>query len=115
MLVLASLGTGPVQAAGCHVPERAILGVRTAGERDGRTKAWEMADISKIAPPILTHLPCPGEDPHLPVVAELSVVAACLATAEIEPALNSESLPAFDDTKAIPPHPFRLDRPPRGE
>jgi hypothetical protein len=74
-----------------------------------------MVDLREVAPPILTQLPCPGEVPHLPILVDVSLVAACVAMAECSPPLLSEALPPGDDAEAIPPPPFHVDRPPKGE
>jgi hypothetical protein len=114
MLVSSPLGTRPAQAAGCHVPERPVLGMRYSSQEGARLQAWDLTEIRRF-PPSLTQLPCPGEIPHSPIVVNASVLAACLATADVEPPLDSELAPIGDDAEAIPPRPFRLDRPPRGE
>jgi hypothetical protein len=82
---------------------------------EARLQAWELAEVRQFPPPILTQLPCPGEFPHSPIVVDVSALAACMATPDFEPPLESEPTPIGDDAEPIPPHPFRLDRPPRGE
>ncbi len=115
LLASSPLGARPAQAAGCHVPERPVLGMRHSGHGEARLRAWELADLRRIAPPIVTHLPCPGDVPHSPIVVDVSVMAACTASSDLEPPLDSELTPLGDDAEVIPPAPLRLDRPPRGE
>jgi hypothetical protein len=113
MLVSSPLGARPAQAAGCHVPERPVLGMQHSSRGEARLQAWEMTDLRQVAPPILAQLPCPGQFPHSPIVVDVSVLAACMTTAGVKAHFDSELIPLGDDAEAIPHRPFRLDRPPR--
>src|SRR5262249_33860646 len=108
-----SIGATPAQAAGCHVPERAVLGSLHSWERHGRRAAWEWTDEVPMAPQVLKKGPCPGEVPHVPVMTIAPTGAALPATADLPPPLGVESLRATDDFATTEPHAFRYDRPPR--
>jgi hypothetical protein len=113
ILFSSPLGARPVQAAGCHVPERPVLKMGLSWSHESRLQAWEMAGIRPVAPPVLTHLPCPGEVPHSTIVVDVSVVAAWTPSPALEPGNPSEVTTAGDGAEARPPRPSRLDRPPR--
>ncbi len=111
VLVWSSLGARSARAAGCHVPERPVLGVRPAWDSQRHVEAWAITNAP--APPILERVPCSAEVLHPPVATPMSTGAADLGAAGFEPAIHSESLHAGDDAEILPPHRFRLDRPPR--
>ncbi len=88
VLVCSPLGTRSARAAGCHVPERPVLGTRPAWDSERHVEAWAIADAP--APPILKRVPCSAEVPHLPVATPVSTGAADLGAAEYGPAIHSE-------------------------
>ena len=71
------LGATSAKAAGCHVPERPVLGMNATGPADDH--AWTMADGVVVAPPVLTRVPCPGETPHGVSRTMAPVGIACLS------------------------------------
>ncbi len=109
LIALSPLGARPARAAGCHVPDRPVLG---AGFQS-RLSAWELADSVQVAPPIVKRLPCPGEVPHATVVVVLPIAADHAAMTEDEPSLPCRSIVNGDDAEMPPPRASRLDRPPR--
>src|SRR5437762_5697683 len=55
--------TRPARAAGCHVPDRPVLGTTLSWEQEGRVELC--FPRAALAPPVLSHPPCPGEVPHV--------------------------------------------------
>jgi hypothetical protein len=111
VLVFAQLGASPARAAGCHAPERPILGTRRAWGSDRHVEAWAVADA--LPPPILKRVPCSGELPQVPSAPHETMDGARLLPVEIEAVTRTESLDHGDDLAVRTPHPLRLDRPPR--
>ena len=108
-----SLGARPVQAAGCHVPDRPVLGVNSTGQDDPHIAAWVWQAGGAVAPPALRRLPCPDQIPHVLMISMVTMDAAGLATVVIVPAVRYLSFRAIDAAEIPDPRPFRLDRPPR--
>jgi hypothetical protein len=108
-----SLGARPARAAGCHVPDRPVLGVNSTGQDDPHIAAWALQDRGAVAPPALTRLPCPDQTPHAPMTSTVPMDASGLATVMTVPAVRYLSFGAVDADEIPDPHPFRLDRPPR--
>ncbi len=101
----------PAGAAGCHVPDRPILGTRLSWEDDqGVGLSWMM---EPHVPPVLTHPPCSGEVPHFLVSITWSIAFAEIAPARSDPSAISGSLSVFDDVGSLCSLGSRLERPPR--
>lgn len=107
------IGARPARAAGCHLPDRPVLGLDRAERPDRRTPAWALLERGELAPPILTRVPCSGESPNTTVTARVPIVAELPATVLEGPVSASGRIQPFDDTDNRDPHPLRLDRPPR--
>lgn len=99
------------RAAGCHVPDRPVLGTKSSWEQE---PGLELGSVTtQVAPPVLTHPPCSGEVPHAPNGSNPTTEAACLVTAEADPAGRIEALRAGEELGDLEPLASRLDRPPR--
>jgi hypothetical protein len=109
----APFGATPTWAAGCHVPDRPVLGASPTGHDDPHIAAWEMPDGGDVAPPVLRRVPCPGETPGAPASSILPIGPACLAVVASAPAVQFGSFLALEDVESLDPFPSRLDRPPR--
>lgn len=98
-------------AAGCHVPDRPILQSRFAWDYDQAPglNPWTVA----VAPPVLTHLPCQGEIPHVLDSFSFTVDAACLERTGADSPGQSDPLAMHSPGAHRQPPPLRLDRPPR--
>lgn len=103
----------PARAAGCHLPDRPVLGLDQAERSDHHTPAWALLGRGDLAPPILTRVPCPGETPRTTVIATGLSGAAGLVGAVTT--FDGPPCPfvAFENIELLDPHPSRLDRPPR--
>jgi hypothetical protein len=102
--------TRPAQA-GCHASDRPVLGITLSWEQDQDIHL--SSSSASLGPPILSHLPCPAEIPHVRNSLNLSVGPAGLAPAGFDPSTLSESLWAEKEIDHLDPREFRLDRPPR--
>jgi hypothetical protein len=110
--ILCSLAAaGPARASGCHVPDRPVLGTRLAWEQESVGDPDSRATI--IAPPVLTHLPCPGEVPHNLNSTTVPSGLACLAPVGLDLPAFSEALRAGTVLAHLQVMAARLDRPPR--
>ena len=107
------VGSRPVRAAGCHVPDRPVLGINLPAQADRRIAAWEMTEFGEFAPSILKRLPCPDETPQLPAIIPLAIWADCLPAMALEPDSPSGLLQAIEDIETLDPDPVHLERPPR--
>jgi hypothetical protein len=101
----------PAGAAGCHVPDRPVLGTRLSWEIDPDPDFRGTREVQP--PPVLTHPPCPGEVPHV-----LGSPSLTTALAHVDPVRLDGSRPAgflriADDPGRRDPLESRLDRPPR--
>lgn len=107
------IGQRSARAAGCHLPDRPVLGMDSSGQSARHIAAWAMLDAGEAAPPVLRRVPCPGETPRTTVIPMVAAGAACLI--DVVRPTDGASCPfvAFEDVKRLDPHPFRLDRPPR--
>src|SRR3954453_14674820 len=56
----------PVQAAGCHVQDRPVLGYPLSWERDQEEVRASRASSVRQVPPLLRSAPCQGEVPKPP-------------------------------------------------
>jgi hypothetical protein len=103
----------PARAAGCHVPDRPVLGTKSAWEQEPGLELG--STTTPVAPPVLTHPPCSGEVPHAPNASSATLEAACvgLVAADLDAAGRPEALRARDELGDLEPRAFRLDRPPR--
>ena len=101
----------PARASGCHVPDRPVLGTGLSWEREPGGDLDSPA--AALAPPVLTHLPCPGEVPHLLNPTTVPSALACLAAGGLDLRELSEVLPTGDLLGHLQPQAGRLDRPPR--
>jgi hypothetical protein len=101
----------PARASGCHVPDRPVLGTRLSWEQEPGGDLGSPA--AALAPPVLTHLPCPGEVPHLLNPTTVPSALACLASAGLDLLELSEVLRTGELPGHLQPLSARLDRPPR--
>lgn len=104
---------GSARASACHLPERPALGIDPPGDSSRHVAAWEMLGASETAPPVVRHVPCPGESARTTAVAMFSAVLSGLGTFANPPDIAPRSRLVPDDIDRLDPHPFRLDRPPR--
>jgi hypothetical protein len=101
----------PASAAGCHVPDRPVLGTRLSWEDD---QGLDLRGTQATGvPPVLTHPPCSGEVPHL-----LGSASGNNGFADVNPARFDSSAPAgslsiLNDVGSVNSLASRLDRPPR--
>jgi hypothetical protein len=101
----------PARAAGCHVPDRPVLGTRLSWEQEPSDDLGPT--MAALAPPVLTHLPCPGEIPHLLSPTTVPPALVGPASAGLDLRAFSEALRGQESRGHVPPLPARLDRPPR--
>jgi hypothetical protein len=104
-------GLKPARAAGCHVPDVAVLQSRFSWERDQSLDRNALLVVH--APPILTHPPCQGEDPHLPDSSSVTSPAVLLACTHFDPSVMSGCLAILPQRLHCQPVVIRLNRPPR--
>ena len=97
--------------AGCHAPDRPVLGNRLSWEDDQLPGAG--SSEADTAPPILTHSPCPGEVPHSLSSPGPGADPAWIAASAKLPPTSQESRAALDPLLRRNPVGSRLDRPPR--
>jgi hypothetical protein len=110
--ILCLLGVTPAaRAAGCHVADRPVLGTKLSWEQ-GPSVDLRSPSIA-VAPPVLTHPPCPGEVPHVLNASTVTPGPACLVSASFDPSTFSEPLRAGEELEHLQPLASRLDRPPR--
>jgi hypothetical protein len=105
------VGAKPVGAAGCHVPDRPVLGTRLSWEIDSDLDVKGTREAQP--PPVLTHPPCPGEVPHRLVPPRADNGSAHLDRSSFDPLDLPGFLRILDDPAHLGPHRGRLDRPPR--
>jgi hypothetical protein len=98
-------------AAGCHVPDRPVLGSSLSWEEDSDLQLKSVLVVS--APPVLTHPPCSGEVPHLAGVSGDAPCAVLQARAEFAINEPSDGLIRPRLRQQQQPPSERLDRPPR--
>jgi len=101
----------PARASGCHVPDRPVLGTRLSWEQEPDADLDSPA--AALAPPVLTHLPCPGEVPQLLNPPTPPSAPACLAVAGLDLPELSEIFRTGELLGHPQPRAARLDRPPR--
>lgn len=109
LLVLASARVA--RAGGCHVPDRPVLGSRLSWE-DDRIPGLRTTQ-EPLAPPLLTHLPCPGEAPCLFSISITNSGFANVNRAVFDPSKLFGAISILDETGSLNPLGSRLDRPPR--
>lgn len=104
---------GSARASACHLAERPALGIDPPGNSTGHVAAWVMPDAIETAPPVLRHVPCPGESARTTADAMFPAVLSGLGTFANPPDIAPPSRLVPDDIDRLDPYPFRLDRPPR--
>src|SRR5262249_37347764 len=110
--MLSPLGGSPSAQAGCHAPDRPVLSMRLSWERDDVRSAD--LGLEDLAPPILTHPPCPLERPHHSAPSNAAIGPALASHDALTRQLPGHgSLPPFDLLTRFDPCGSRLDRPPR--
>jgi hypothetical protein len=101
----------PAGAAGCHVPDRPVLGTRLSWETDPDLDLSRAREAQP--PPVLTHPPCSGELPHLLSSSSLNPGFVHAEHAALDPSALTGILGIADDVERLDPLGSRLDRPPR--
>lgn len=107
------MGVGTAQAAGCHLPDRPVLGLSLDQRTERHEPVWALLGRGRAAPPVLTRVPCSAEIPGTTVIV-MSLVSADGVPASLDdPIAGSWRILSFDDLGGRDPDPGRLDRPPR--
>jgi hypothetical protein len=111
MIVSVPLGDSSARAAGCHVPDRPVLGMPLSWERDQRFESGMIPDHR--APLALTHVPCSGEVPHVLDSTQGAIGPAHVVPGGVAPMTDSLPVLCPDERDSLDPPASRLDRPPR--
>jgi hypothetical protein len=120
VLILALTGTlflvvGPrsVQATGCHVPERPVLGRFLFLERSHETGLSPTNSRAAFAPPAIMPVPCQGETPTLPSVTSSLLITDLAPGLMLDPLVPGQNVVNESPAQIPCPIASRLDRPPR--
>ena len=99
------------RAAGCHVPDRPVLGGKLSWESNLSRDLNGAAPA--LAPPVLTHPPCEGESPTLLESAGEAPAADWRPQIDLDSPGRSTPVICRSPAHRRQPPGIRLDRPPR--
>jgi hypothetical protein len=104
-------GAQTTWAAGCHVVERPALASKTTREHK---LALDLSIVQPaLAPPVLTHVPCPSEMPRLLDSVDVSSFILWHQHIGVERRGGRHSVALLSRCEHPQPPSVRLDRPPR--
>jgi hypothetical protein len=104
-------GVRPLRAAGCHVPDRPVLGSSLAWEQDADLQPPTVS--TSPVPLVLKHPPCSGEVPQLVGSSGAVICAMWQPGVEFAPFEPSAPLPDAPRLRHRQPLLEPIDRPPR--